>query len=268
MDIRNKISAIYSLEQLSIGNTIIHSLHPLVKLITTFVFIITVISFDRHDFVRLVPFIFYPTILISLSEIPYSMLLKRVLIALPFCLFIGISNLVFEQESAFKIGNITVSFGVLSFVVILYRAYLCVMALLLLAGVTRFTELTAQLQRVKIPHIFIIMFEMTYRYIAVLFSEAASMRMAYVLRSPGARGVEIRHAGTFIGNLLLRSFDRAERIHSAMKCRGYMIKKITLNNKKLRMTDTIYCALICSFCLLFRFVDVANWITSLVERVL
>ncbi|MCL2705699.1 MAG: cobalt ECF transporter T component CbiQ [Spirochaetaceae bacterium] len=267
MDIRNKISAIYSIEQLSTGNTIVHSLHPMAKLLTTFVFIITVISFDRHDFSKIVPFIFYPTILMSLSETPYSMLLKRVLIALPFCLFIGVSNLALEQEIAFKIGNIAVSFGVLSFGVIIYRAYLCIMAVLLLVAVTRFSELTVQLKRVKIPYIFIIMFEMTYRYIAVLFSEASSMRMAYILRSPGARGVDLRHAGSFIGNLLLRSFDRAERIYSAMKCRGYMINKLNHGINKLRMRDIVYCALICSFCFLFRFINITSWFTSFVERV-
>jgi len=238
------------------------------KLITTFVFIITVISFGRHDFGKLVPFIFYPTIIMALSETPYSPLLKKILIALPFCLFIGISNLALEHETAFIINNISISFGILSFCVILFRAYLCVMALLLLVAVTRFTDLTTQLQRLKIPYIFVLMFEMTYRYIVVLFSEAASMRMAYVLRASGARGVAIHHAGSFIGNLLLRSFDRAERIYSAMKCRGYMINKIAPDNKKLRTKDVVYCTLICSFCLLFRFIDITNWISSIVEKIL
>jgi len=268
LDIRNKISAIYSLEQLSAGNTVVHRLHPMSKLIVTFVFIATVISFGRHDFGRLVPFIFYPTILMALSETPYTMLLKRVLIAIPFCLFIGISNLILEQDTAFKIGTIDVSFGVLSFSVILYRVYLCVMAVLLLVAVTPFIELTAQLRRLKIPNIFTLMFEMTYRYIGVLLAEAVSMRMAYVLRGAKAKGVDIRHAGSFIGCLLLRSFARAERIYSAMKCRGYMIKNTTLARKKFCITDITYCALICVLCLLFRFVDVGNWITTLVEKIL
>ena len=240
----------------------------MVKLITTFVFIITIISFERHDFSSMIPFIFYPSILISLSAIPYSILFKRVLIAIPFCLFIGLSNLALEQETAFKIGNIAVSYGVISFSVILYRASLCVIAVLLLVAVTPFTDLTEQLRRLKAPVIFVLMFEMTYRYIGVLFSEAASMRMAYILRAPKARGVDIRDSGSFIGNLLLRSFDRAERIYSAMKCRGYMIKKITSGEKKIRTSDLFYCILICSLCLLFRFADITNCLASFVERVI
>jgi len=267
LDIRNKISAIYSLEQLSAGNTVIHRLHPMSKLIATFVFIVTVVSFGRYEFGRLVPFIFFPTILMALSETPYIMLLKRVLIAIPFCLFIGISNLLLEQETAFVIGNTNISFGALSFGVILFRTYLCIMAVLLLAAVTPFNELALQLRRLKIPAVFVLMLEMTYRYIGVLFAEAASMRLAYILRSSGAKGVDIRHAGSFIGCLLLRSFARAERVFSAMKCRGYMIKTTGARRFKLRITDIFYCVLICFFCLLFRFIDAGGKLTVL-EKIL
>jgi cobalt/nickel transport system permease protein len=268
VDIRNKLNAIYSLEQLSAGNTVIHRIHPMCKLIAAFVFIITVLSFGRHDLGRLIPFIFYPVILMSLSETPYVLLLKRVLIAIPFCLFVGISNVALEQGTAFSLGSINVSFGVLSFCVILYRACLCVMAVVLLAAVTPFAELTAQLRRLKIPDIFILVFEMTYRYIGVLFTEAASMRMAYFLRGAGSGGVDIRHAGNFIGCLLLRSFDRAERIYSAMNCRGYMMREMNPEKKKICIKDLMYCASICSLCLLFRFIDTGAWLAAIAGRVL
>jgi cobalt/nickel transport system permease protein len=253
MDIRNRISEIYSLEQLSAGNTVIHRLHPGAKLFGAFVFIAAVISFDRHDFGGLIPFIFYPAILMPLSNTPFAMPHKRVLTVLPFCLFIGISNLLLEREPAFTVLNVAVSGGLLSFCVILFRAYLCVIAVLLLIAATPFTDLTAQLRKLRIPEIFIIMFEMTYRYIAVLFSEAASMRTAYALRGAGKKGVGIGHAGTFIGSLLLRSIDRAERIYSAMQCRGYALGKSRKIKRKLKTADVVYCVIICSMCLFFRF---------------
>ena len=255
MDIRNKISEIYSLEQLSAGKSVLHSLHPGAKLIFSFVFIITVISFGRHDFGRLVPYIFYPAVLIPLSGTPYALLFKRFVLAAPFCLFMGISAVLLEKETAFSAGNISVSFGILSLSVIIYRTWLCVMAVLLLAAVTPLSELSAQLRRLGMPDIFITMFEMTYRYLGVLFTEAASMRTAYALRSAGTKGVDIRHAGTFIGCLLLRSFDRAERIYAAMKCRGYGLHCEVRKTKTFRMRDALFCAVVCSLCLLFRFVD-------------
>ena len=255
MSIRNKISAIYSLEQLSAEDTVIHRLHPLSKLLCTFILIITVISFNRHDFNRLIPYMFYPMVLIPLSQVPFRLVFKRVLIVLPFCLFIGISNILTERDIAFTLGNINISYGMLSFFVIIFRACLCVTALILLAVSTPFSDLTSQLRKLRIPEIFIIIFEMTYRYIGVLFTETSSLQTAYALRSAGKKGVLVRNAGTFIGSLLLRSFDRAERIYAAMQCRGYSLGKENQRKRKLQKADIFYCTLVGSLCLFFRFFD-------------
>lgn len=253
---KNKMQALYALEQLSGGNTCVHRLHPMVKLLTTVIFIVMVVSFDRYAFGRLIPYIFYPTLLMALSETPYSMLLKRFLIALPFCLFAGITNVIFDRASAFTIGDIAVSYGIVSFFTILFRTYLCVMAVLVLVSVTPLSEVTGAMRRLRIPHIFVTMFEMTYRYIGVLFEEAYSMYIAYTLRSTKAKGIEIKDMGSFVGQLLLRSFDRADRIYNAMKCRGYALHSFPQSDRKLTQGDFIFLALTCFLCIAFRFVNV------------
>ena len=40
-------------------------------------------------------------------------------------------------------------------------------------------------------------------------------------RSFGGRGIGLSHAGPLLGTLLLRSWDRADRVHRAMKARGF-----------------------------------------------
>ncbi len=62
------------------------------------------------------------------------------------------------------------------------------------------------------PDIFVTLFEMTYRYIAVLMGEASSMYTAYMLRSTERKGLQMRHMGSFVGQLFIRSYDRAERV--------------------------------------------------------
>ncbi len=57
-DLRSKIQAIYSLEQLAAGKSAVHDRHPLVKLVSTFCYIVLVVSFGRAEFGRLVPFVF------------------------------------------------------------------------------------------------------------------------------------------------------------------------------------------------------------------
>lgn len=252
---KNNIHEFYVLERFSNGNTCIHRLHPLAKLITSAAFIIIVVSFDRYSLGRLIPYIFYPTLLMALSETPYSMLLKRFLVALPFCLFAGITNVIFDRAFAFAVSGITVSYGVVSFFTILFRTYLCVMAVLILVSVTPLSELTNSMRRLRIPTIFIVMFEMTYRYVGVLVNEAYSMYIAYSLRSAKGKGIEMRDMGGFVGQLLLRSIDRADRVYNAMKCRGYSLQASPLNGRKLKQKDIIYIILVCILCIVFRFAD-------------
>ena len=253
---KNKIQELYSLEQLAGGNTCVHRLHPTAKLLVTAVFIITVVSFDRYSFGRLVPYVFYPTLLMALSETPYAVLLKRLLIALPFCLFAGIANILFDRGAAFAIGSVTISYGIVSLFTILFRVYLCVMAVLLLVSVTPLSQIVNAMRRLKLPHIFVIVFEMTYRYIGVLLGEAYSMYVAYSLRSVNAKGIGMRDMGSFVGQLLIRSFDRADRVYSAMKCRGYTLDSLQTNSRKPVLSDIVFCAVTCSLCLACRFVNV------------
>jgi len=257
---KNKIHELYALEQLALGNTFIHRLHPLVKLLSTVLFIVIVVSFNRYALGRLIPLILYPAVIIALSETQYSMLFKRFLIALPFCLFAGVSNVFFNRTAAFEFGGIVISYGFLSLLTILFKTYLCVISVLILVSVTSLFELTRVMRRLRIPWIFIVMFEMTYRYIGVLLNELFSMSTAYSLRSSVKKGVEIRDMGSFTGQLLIRSFDRADRVYNAMKCRGYASAFALPNtfhfSKGLKLKDIIYFLIVILFSVTLRFINV------------
>ena len=229
-------------EQLAAQQTPIHRLHPLAKLLATAAFIVAVASFGRYSCLALAPYLFYPFILMALADLPYRILLTRLLVALPFCLFAGISNAILEQEAAITIGNITLSLGMLSLATILLKMYLCVMAALLLVATTPFAELSAQLRRMHVPAAFVLSFEMAYRYIGVLLEEAGSMRTAYALRSGTAKAIELGHMGPFVGQLLLRGLDRAERVYAAMCCRGYSPDFIPVSRQRLAGADFLFMA--------------------------
>ena len=237
---KNKIYELYALESLSNGDTFVHKLHPTVKILTAAAFIVAVVSFDRCAFGRMAPFVIFPALLTALSETPFPMLFKRYLIAVPFCLFAGISNIIFDRTAAFTLFDFTVTNGAVSFFVILLRAYLCVASVLLLVASTRFSDLTDSMRRLKIPAIFVTLFEMTYRYIGVLLDEAFSMYAAYALRGAGGKGVRAKDAGTFAGQLLLRSFGRAERVYDAMRCRGCDLNNLQRNAKRFTRRDFIF----------------------------
>jgi cobalt/nickel transport system permease protein len=259
----------YSLEKLSAGKSVIHRLHPAVKILATFAYLLTLLSFNRYKIAPVIPFLFYPCILIALADIPVGLLVRRTAVALPFCLFAGVSNLVFERGAAFTLGGISISFGLLSFCVLLLRTLLCVSAVLLLAGTTPIQELSSQLRRFRVPAVFVALLEICYRYIALLATEAHSMRTAYILRcgaaSSFAKGIDIRDIGSFIGHLFLRCADRSERVYAAMKCRGYSLDSYDShygNSRAVSQNDIVFLAAVCLPCLLFRFVSVPSVIGS------
>ena len=109
-------------------------------------------------------------------------MLRRASLALPFVVLAGISNIIFDRAAAFTVAGITVTVGTVSFFTLLYRSFLCVTAVLILAAVTPVRELTGQLRRMRVPDIFIMLFEMTYRYIGVLLER--SIRHVHSVYAP------------------------------------------------------------------------------------
>lgn len=98
---------------------------------------------------------------------------------------------------------------------------LTVGALVILTATAPSNRLHAQLQRLRMLRIFTTAVMLCFRYLSLLAGEASDMTRACHLRSVKQTGLELRHVGSFIGQLLLRSIDRAERVYAAMQCRGF-----------------------------------------------
>jgi cobalt/nickel transport system permease protein len=253
---------------------VLYRLHTGVKIAAAFVYIVTVMSFDRHAVGRLTPFLLYPAAIGALGTVPFSVSVRRLLPALPFCVFAGVSNLLFERETAFVINGVAVAYGALSCLSLVFRAVLCVEALILLTAATPVCEVTALLRRSGLPSFLPMLFEMTCRYIGVLAAEARSLRVAYALRGGNQRGVDLRHIGGFVGSLFLRSMARARNIGNALKLRGYedalsspakTAPKPAPSAFAVRgaAASTVFLCLVCFFCAIFRFIDVPLLIGNL-----
>ena len=255
-DMRAALGKLYTLEQLSAGTSVIHRLHPIAKLGATVIYLACIVSFDRYAVGRLMPYLFYPAVVLALAEVPYGLIFRRALAALPFCLFAGLSNLFLDRTALMHIGGAAVSGGAVSLAAIVVRTLLCVAAVLALVAVTPFVQLTDQLRRLHIPGIFVSLFEMTYRYLGALVEEASSMVTAYRLRCPGAKGPDMRHMGSFAGQLLLRSFDRAERVYQAMECRGYALRDTRRTKRPLTAGDWIFLLAAGGSSVLFRLINI------------
>lgn len=244
---KNATTDIRTIENLSLGESVIHRIHPMAKLITTLVFIVVVVSFNRYSLNSLLYLFAYPIILMALSDTPYKPLLKRLAVAMPFGVIAGFSNIFFDTMG--------VEYGVISFISILLKLVLTVMAVFILVATTTMTELSYQLTKLHVPSILILQITMTYRYITVLIEEASTMFNAYIIRSKNQKGIKMKHMGTFLGQLLLRSIDKADHVYCAMKCRGFHGEYSRTCTRKIKPKDLIYCLILSAVFIFLRFFD-------------
>ena len=209
------------LETLACQETFIHRLDPRAKLFTTIVFIVVVVSFPKYAILSLLPFIVYPVSVAALGNVPARYLAKKILIAAPFAFFIGIFNPLFDREIMLHLGPLAISGGWVSFASIMLKFVLTVSAALLLVAVTGFHQVCLALQKLGLPKALVLQLLFLYRYLFVLADEAASMVRARALRSFQGRGLDFRAYSSMLGHLLLRTLDRAQRLHLAMLSRGF-----------------------------------------------
>ncbi len=254
-DIRSKLQTFYSLEQLARENTVIHRLHPLAKLLTTFIYLICLLSLDSYALHRLAPFLFYPIICIVSAELPPGMILRRAALVVPLPLLAGIGNVFLNRTPAAQIGGFTISAGIFSLLVLVLRTLLSVSSVLLLVAVTPISKLTNQLRCLHVPEVLIVLTEIIYRFLGILADEAASVITSFRLRSGGRQWPSMSMFGSMAGQLLLRSTDRAERVCHAMQCRCWHLGLRRAVSSPWKASDWLFLLLGAGSAILFREFD-------------
>ena len=217
-------SAVLDLKRLDLlanGNSTIHRLDARAKVLVTLVFVICVVSFSRYELTSLFPFFIFPVVMISLSGLSPLFILRKITLLCPFVLAVGIFNPVFDREVLIQLGPLGISAGWISFASIVVRSILTVGAAFILVGVTGFTAVCQALERMGMPQVFAVQLLFLYRYIFVLAEEGGRASRARELRSCGRKGLGIDSFSSLVGHLLLRTWQRAERIHMAMLARGF-----------------------------------------------
>lgn len=225
------------MDTLARGRSPLHRLDPRAKLITTLLFIITVVSFGRYALLALVPFLLYPVFLVSAGGLPAGYFVKKVLAVLPFALLVGIFNPVMDRTIVARVGAVGISSGWVSLVSILLRFSLTVSAALLLIALTGFNTMCGALTKLGVPKPFVVQLMFFYRYLFVLADETHRMDRARALRSSPAGPTRTKTFSSMTGHLLLRTFERAERIYQAMKCRGFDGRVRTLQPGRMSVRD-------------------------------
>lgn len=218
------------------GKSAIHRLDPRIKLVFVLAFILTT---------SLLPFGAWPAYILllaivlsveMLSELGIRYVLARAFLAAPFVL--AALPLIFTVEGTplahFSLGawTLTISLeGVERLLSIAFKSWVSIQMAIVLAATTSFPHLLLAMRGIGIPRLLVAIIGLMWRYIFVLADEALRLVRARAARSGAVPGIGGRVGGSIAwraqttggmaGNLMMRSFERGDRIYAAMAARGY-----------------------------------------------
>lgn len=194
---------------------------PRALLLVAVGYVVTMLSVPVLNLGMLIWFAAYPVVMAPLSHVTYSRVFRKSLVTLPFILLIGVMNPLFDQRVAMTVCGVDVSAGWISFVSIIIRGLLSVQAALLLVYVCGFDGVCRAMGRLGLPSVMVTQLMMVSRYMRTLGEEAITMQRARQARGYGRKNYPVREWGPFIGQLLLRTVERGERVNRAMVARGF-----------------------------------------------
>jgi cobalt/nickel transport system permease protein len=233
------------LDELARRDTWLCRIHPLSKLVVTMLYLVLTVSFPPRQLTGVMGMVLYPFVLFEAWGLSFKNALYRLRIVLPVVCLVGILNPFFDREPVLTIGAITLTSGVLSMLSLMLKGILTVLASYLLAATTTVEAICSALRMLHIPGIIITEFLLICRYITVLLKEADRMTQAYALRAPGQKGVAMKAWGPMVGQLLLRSMDRAKALYQSMRMRGFREDRPFFSPVKMTPSGLLYLA-VCS----------------------
>ena len=254
------------IDELAAQDSPIHRLSPTAKLLTAIAYILVVVSYHKDDLSGLIVMLLYPVLLFQLSDIPISVCFYKLRIVLPLVMAVGLFNPFFDRAPLVYLGTVPVSGGVISMLTLMLKGVLCLMVSFLMMATTPIDSLCAALRKLHIPGMLVTLLLLTYRYVGVMTEELAVMTDAYHLRAPGQKGIHVSAWGSFLGQLLLRSMDRAQELYSSMLLRGYHDHFHYAPMKTFDLRDGLFLVGCVAIFLLLRFVNIAQLLGSIFMR--
>ena len=224
------------------GDSFIHRLDPRARIVVTLLFACAVAPAAQYDaslFALATALAFF-----AATHLPVAVLLRRLLPLNGMLLVLGVLLAVAgEAPRVTVVGPLTISesgFG--SSILIALKANAILIAITALLGTIEPVALGHALEALRVPPKLTRLFLFTVRYLEVLRMEYSRLRRAMSVRAFSARfnAHTLRAFGYLVGVLLVRAFDRAERVQLAMKCRGFSGKYPVLHHARATGSDWLF----------------------------
>lgn len=199
-----------------------HHLAPEVKVAATFLFVLAVAVTPREALWAFALDAVVLAAVVVASRLPVRFVLARLSVVLPFVAFAFLIPFIAGGERTTVLGLELSREGLWGAANILTKAVLGAGASVVLAGTTEQARILKGMERLRVPSALTTIAAFMLRYLELLAGELSRMRTAMTARGYDPRWVwQIRPIATGAGALFIRSYERAERIHTAMLSRGF-----------------------------------------------
>jgi len=223
------------------GVSIIHRLDPRIKILAAFLFSFVVAVSSSWRLLSL-SFIFSAAI-IGMAGIRPGRLVRRLMVVNGFILFLWLFlPFTYPGRTIFSLGPLhATSEGVRYALLITIKSNVIILACIGLLATSSIFSLVHALSHLRMPDKLIQIFFFNYRYIHVLHLEYQRMKNSMKARcfKPKTNLRTYRTFAYLVAMLLLKSYDRAERVYKAMLCRGFKGRYHVLEHFALTPSDVV-----------------------------
>lgn len=214
------------IDQYAQGRSPIHRLDARAKVLAVLAYSAVLISFGRYEVAALAPLAVLPLAMLWLSGVPVTFALKRAAMLSPLILTLCLLSPWYDrlpQAAAVGPWRFSLAGGWLTAGSVAVKFTLGMAALTALMCTTPFSLLLEALRRLGVPRLLVAQLGFLYRYIFVLIDQAQRVRRARDFRGAALApaGRRLSAVGGIIGALFVRTLERSERVHLAMRARGY-----------------------------------------------
>lgn len=260
------LALVVSLDELARKDSPLGRIDPRAKVLAALAFIVVVVSYRPTQLIEPLPLLVVLLSGIVLGDVPIRMIVWRLVLVSPFVLLVGIWNPVFQTEPLVRLGPVVLSAGWVSFIGVMERFVFAVSAVLILMATTGIDTVALALGRLGVPRALVTQLSLLHRYVFVLGDEVSSLLRAHGARAPTLRYPTWQTTRSLLGSFLIRSLERAERIHMAMECRGFVGEVPRSTKLSFGAKDAIFLGGVLGYCVLVRCVNVPGWLGALVTK--
>jgi len=200
----------------------LHRLDPRVKLVVFTAILLMMVSVPRDEPLTLL--LCYPglAILLALSRVPVSYILRRCLLVTPFVLMAAGVMMLTGETNGRAVAGTGADLRSLAALSIVLKAFAAVIVLSLLTSTERFHRLLEGMRALGLPPLLGVLSAYMYRYAFILSEEVMRTSRARLSRTPGPlRTGRIRTYGNQAAMIFIRSWERSQTVYNAMCSRGF-----------------------------------------------